>query len=116
VDKFETPLEPSGKILYPEVAQVMKRMAYGTWQTMMREYTVRVCVIQYYRRYQTPADVKRLLRNEISRGFIDMRELDEVVSKYKSQHDKYPTFESFFPRVVDFFNEYSKNLYANENQ
>jgi hypothetical protein len=116
VNKFESELEPAGKELYSEVEQVMKKMAYGTWQTMMREYIVRVCVIQYHRQYQTPPGVKRLLRNEVGRGFIDMRELDEVVSKYESQRDKYPTFESFFPRVVDFFNEYSKNLYANENQ
>ncbi|MBN2020902.1 MAG: DUF4932 domain-containing protein [Sedimentisphaerales bacterium] len=114
--KFESALEPAGKILYPEVEPVMKRQAYGSWQTMIKEYIVRICIIQYYRKYQTPQDVKRLLRNEVSRGFIDMRELDEVVSKYESQRDKYPTFESFFPKVVDFFNEYSKNLYANENQ
>jgi hypothetical protein len=116
VNKFESRLEPAGKKLYPEVEQVMKKMAYGSWQTMMREYVVRVCVIQYYRRYQTPPYVKRLLRNEISEGFIDMRELDEVVSKYELQRDKYPTFESFFPRVADFFNEYSKNLYVGGNQ
>jgi hypothetical protein len=116
VDKFETSLEPAGKILYPEVEHVMKRMAYGSWQTMMREYIVRVCVIQYYRKYQAPKDVKRLLRTEISEGFIDMGELDEIVSKYESQRDKYPSFEAYFPKVVDFFNRYSKNLYADEKK
>jgi hypothetical protein len=116
VDKFESQLEPAGKKLYSEVKDVMKGMAYGSWQTMMREYIVRVCVIQYYRKFQAPQDVKRLLRYEISRGFIDMRELDAVVSKYESERDKYPTFESFFPRVVEFFNEYIKNLDTNDNQ
>jgi alpha-galactosidase/6-phospho-beta-glucosidase family protein len=116
VDKFEPGLEPAGKYLYSEVEQVMRRMAYGSWQTMMREYIVRVCVIQYHRRYQTPQDVKRLLRYEISRGFIDMRELDEAVSKYESQRDKYPAFESFFPQVVGFFNEHVKNLDIKESQ
>lgn len=115
VDKFESQLEPAGKKLHSEVKDVMKRMAYGSWQTMMREYIVRVCVIQYYRKYQTPQDVKRLLRYEVGRGFIDMRELDEVVSKYESQRDKYPTFESFFPRVVEFFDEHIKNLDTNDN-
>jgi hypothetical protein len=116
VNKFESSLEPAGKKLYSEVEQQMKSMAYGRWQTMMREYIVRVCVIQYHRKYQTPADVKRQLRYELGRGFIDMRELDEVVLKYEPQRDKYPTFESFFPRVVEFFNECSKNLDTNKSQ
>jgi hypothetical protein len=116
VDKFTSKLESAGKKLHFEVKQQMRRMAYRKWKTMMYEYIVRVCVIQYYRRYQTPRDVKRLLRYELSKGFIDMRELDEVVSKYESKRDKYPTFESFFPRIVEFFNKLSKDLDTNKSQ
>ena len=100
VDKFLPELEFTGKELYSDVEQRMRGMAYGSWQIMMREYIVRVCVINYHRRYQASSGVKRLVRREVGNGFIDMRELDAVVSKYESQRDKYPTFESFFPRVV----------------
>ncbi|MHC4168963.1 MAG: DUF4932 domain-containing protein [Planctomycetota bacterium] len=110
VHKFTDELEEAGKRMYRPLEDKMSKQAYGTWDTMMCEYVVRVCTIQYYRRYGTPEEVERVLKYHIDRGFVGMYELDEVVSEFENERQKYATFESFFPRVVEFFAEYSKTL------
>ena len=48
------------------------------------------------------------LDDEARYGFVWTKELSEVLVRYESNRDKYPTFESFFPEIVAFFNEYSE--------
>jgi len=114
VFKYSDELQAAGKRIYSKLADKMRSQAYSTWQTMMCEYIVRVCTIQYYKRYETPDLVEHAVNYNINRGFVGMRELDEVVSKYEDEREKYPTFESFFPRVVEFFEEYSNKLVPGE--
>lgn len=109
VFKYRDELRAAGQRMFPKLQGKMRRQAYAEWQTMMCEYVVRVCTIRYYKKYET-SRVKRIIKYDINRGFVGMRELNEVVSKYEDEREKYPTFESFFPRVVEFFNEYSKEF------
>lgn len=39
-----------------------------------------------------------------------MEELTEVLAQYEQHRDQYPTFESFFPRIIEFFNAYSNDI------
>ncbi len=110
VFKYSDELRQAGQRIFPKLKDKMRSQAYAEWQTMMCEYVVRVCTIQYYKQYETADTVERAIKYNIKRGFVGMRELNEVVSKYEDERDKYPTFESFFPRVVEFFNQYCKNL------
>jgi len=112
VYKYADKLQAAGQRMFTRLADKMRSQAYAEWQTMLCEYVVRACTIQYYKRYERPDTVERVIRYEINRGFIGMRELNEVVSKYEDEREKYPTFESFFPRVIEFFNEYSKKFGA----
>jgi len=115
VFKYSDELRAAGQRMYPQLANKMRSRAYGNWQNMMCEYVVRVCTIQYYKRYETTNTVERDIKDNInSRGFIGMRELNEAVSKYEDEREKYPTFESFFPRVIEFFDEYSKKFTSDE--
>jgi hypothetical protein len=116
VHKFMDELEEAGKRMYRPLEDKMRKQAYGTWDTMMCEYVVRVCTIQYYKRYGTPEEVERVLKYHIDRGFVGMYELNEVVSEFENGRQKYPTFESFFPRVVEFFAEYSKTFPSDARQ
>ena len=109
VFKYRDELRAAGQRMFAKLEDKMRSQAYAEWQTMMCEYVVRVCTIRYYKKYET-SRVKRIIKYDINRGFVGMRELNEVVSKYEDEREKYPTFESFFPRVVEFFNEYSKKF------
>ena len=47
VDKHTAELQDSAIKIYKRVRKAMSQMAYGNWQTMMRESLVRACVIRY---------------------------------------------------------------------
>ncbi|HDY87226.1 MAG TPA: DUF4932 domain-containing protein [bacterium] len=86
----------------------MQRIGYQKWQTLMYESAVRACVPSFVRNSFPPEYLQYYLDEEANYGFVWTKELSEVLVRYKSNRDKYPTFESFFPKFVDFFNEYSK--------
>jgi hypothetical protein len=114
VYKYSDELRDAGQRMFSKLKDKMQSQAYADWQTMMCEYVVRVCTIQYYRKYESAGTADRIINYQIKSGFVGMRELDEVVSKYEHEREKYPTFESFFSRVIDFFNEYSRKLVSDE--
>jgi hypothetical protein len=110
VEKHLSQLESAGKVLFPQVEEKMKKMAYGNWQVMMFESVVRAAEIQYYYQYKGKAPSERAVRYNIDKGFFWMKELNQVVSEYRTNRAKYPDFESFFPRIVEFFNEYAQKF------
>ena len=55
---------------------------------------------------------EKQVRRKIDNGSVWTEELAELLAQYERQRDQYPTFESFFPRFIDFFNTYSQNLAA----
>ncbi len=113
VFKYRDELRAAGQRMFPKLQDKMRSQAYGVWWSMMNEYVVRVCTIRYYKKYETNM-VKRIIRYDINRGFVGMRELNEVVSKYEDEREEYPTFDSFFPRVIEFFDEYSTKFASDE--
>jgi hypothetical protein len=86
----------------------MKSQAYGSWQTMMYELLVRACEVRYAYANNGQQYAERIGRYQVSRGFLWTMELSEVLADYEMQRDKYPTLESFMPRVIEFFNDYGK--------
>ncbi len=107
VDKHMDQLMAAGDKLFPQVQQAMKRQAYGSWQTVMRESAVRACTVRYLLKTDGEQAAKRATFVEHARSFLWTGELVEVLAEYESNREKYPTFDSFFPRVVEFFNDYA---------
>ncbi|MCP4710615.1 MAG: DUF4932 domain-containing protein [Planctomycetes bacterium] len=104
----EAELKEAGEKLFGMVQQRMKRMAYGSWPTMMHESVVRASVVRYLQEYQGEAAAEAQIKREIGNGFLWMRELAELLGEYEEERDEYETFEAFFPKVIEFFVEYSK--------
>lgn len=110
VDKYASELEESGKKIFPHVAEEMKSMAYGTWQTMMYESLVRACTSRYYHAVEGVDKAKKIVRSEIENNFLWMEGLTGVLSDYEAQRDKYPTLDAYFPVIIDFFNKYAPGM------
>ncbi len=108
VDAHITQLEKPGKKIFEKVRDKMQSMAYGNWQTMMRESLVRACVVRYMAATEGPDAAQRQIRSEVSIGFSWIPELSDLLAQYEQQRDKYPTVDTFFPNIVDFFNSYEK--------
>jgi hypothetical protein len=106
VDAHLTQLEKPGIKIFEKIRDRMQRMAYGNWQTMMRESLVRACVVRYMAETEGSNAAQRQINREIGLGFSWIPELSDLLAQYEQQRDKYPTVDTFFPNIVDFFNGY----------
>lgn len=100
-------LENNGFFLFMSAQNSMRAQAYSHWVTMINESLVRAAVICYMMEYdQSQTMVQNLLLTEVALGFRWTPELVVLLRQYQQSRDQYPSFESFFPKVVEFFNEY----------
>jgi hypothetical protein len=117
IERNKNELENAGKQLFEPVKDIMKRQAYGNWQTMMKEALVRASVIRYIKKHSTDskaADNEMIA--QLGNGFVWMGMLVDTLQVYENSRDKYPTLESFMPCIVSFYNALAKDsnsLYEN---
>lgn len=101
-------LRAPGEILYPRVAGKLRRQAYGHWQSMFIESLVRAAQVRYVRDVRGKIWGMQASNEEVEKGFIWTPELVALFDEYQKDRKQYPTYESFMPRVVAFFNQESK--------
>ena len=53
-------------------------------------------------------EIKNELLEQVQRNFRWMPELVSLLRKYEERQVKYGSFENFYPRVIDFFEDYAK--------
>lgn len=87
----------------------MAKQAYGNWKTVINESLVRAAVICYMldKDYK-PEEIKNELLEQVQRNFRWMPELVSLLRRYEKRQAKYGSFENFYPRVIDFFEDYAK--------
>lgn len=87
----------------------MSRQVYGNWQTIINESLVRAATICYMldKKYDKK-DIRLSLTWEIQRNFRWMPELVQLFRKYQDNRSQYPTLEAFYPRIIQFFDEYTQ--------
>lgn len=110
IDKYKTELEIAGKKLFEPVEYLMKSQAYSEWTYMMYEALVRASVIRYMKDHNQDTGKETLA--QIGNGYVWMNELVESLGYYEDNRDKYPTLESYMPRIVDLYNDLAKNSTA----
>jgi hypothetical protein len=109
VDRYAQQLQPAAERIFKHCAATMREQAYGTWQTMMRESLVRACVVRYLETKEGADAARREVEDDHQRGFRWVGKLAETFGAYEDQRDRYPNFEAFMPRVVEFFDAYAKD-------
>jgi len=110
VDKYESQLKKAAQIIYPYVAQAMKEQHYLDWKIMMAESLVRACTIRYVLAVNGQEAAKKQILQEINNKFLWIQELSLLLEKYETQRKKYLTLDSFFPRIIVFFNQYAEEI------
>jgi hypothetical protein len=109
VKKYMDQLQPAGERLFAAHEGTMRTRGYQKWESVMYETAVRACVVSFLRdSIVAPGFADYCLKCEVRNGFVWTEDMANFLKKYESNRDKYPTFESFFPELVDFLNEYSK--------
>jgi hypothetical protein len=106
MDKYMDRFEGFGKKFYDKYEKQMQNQAYGSWQTMMYESLVRVCEVRYAMATSGPELAQHVADYQVTRGFVWTTEFSQLFDEYEQHRDKYPTLESFMPRIIEFFEEY----------
>ena len=108
-NKYEKDFESSGLKLFDLTKAGMGNQHYTSWQTVMNEALVRASVIRYLLKHH-PDDnaAKYQLISDFGKGFFWMKDLVEALGVYEKNRDKYPTFESYMPVLIDFYNGVAK--------
>lgn len=76
--------------------------AYSSARTMECENLVRACVIMYYQRNGVDRELlKSQVAKELSRGFIWIDKLVDLLAVYEKNRGKYPTLNSFMPEIIN---------------
>jgi hypothetical protein len=103
-------LEETGQRIFSSVADAMRRQAYPGWQTMMYESLVRACVIRYILATEGEAAAEQQIVRENTNRFFWIRGLSDLLGEYEVSHNKYPDLDSFFPKIVEFFDKYADSI------
>ncbi|HLX67841.1 MAG TPA: DUF4932 domain-containing protein [Puia sp.] len=111
-EKNKTSFGAAGDTIYSVVGAKMRRLAYGDWPVMFSEALVRASVIRYLMGHNSDSAAKKELSDQMSIGFIWMDQLVDLLGLYESDRKKYPTLESFMPRIVDFYQTTAANIHA----
>lgn len=91
--------------LYDPIAEVMKKQAYGDWESCVNEHIIRAIEIRRIYREMGKAAADIMLQEEKSQGFIYIEALSERLKDYETQRDRYPTFLDFYPELIKVFEE-----------
>ena len=100
--------EPAGKVIFPQVQKAMSRQAYGNWQTVVIESVVRAAVVLYRSTNEGITASANEIRDQQDLGFIWCGDLVRLLADYQGHRDKYPAFDAFMPRIVQFFDQYAR--------
>jgi hypothetical protein len=101
----ESQLKTAGEKIFPPVAEKLRQWAYGTWQTAFLESLVRAAVIRYVLEHESPQVAYKVVQEERNRGFLWMGDLFPLLGVYENSRKTYPTFRSFFPLIVGYFQD-----------
>jgi hypothetical protein len=109
-DRFAPRMEGAARQIYAPVGDAMRRQAYGSWKTLIEESLVRAVTVRYVTEHDNAAAVQKLLRQENAYSFFWVGDLSDLLGEYQKSGPRYPTLESFMPRVAQFFDDLAPRI------
>lgn len=103
-------LERAGETVFAAVRPAMERQAYGNWKTVIDESLVRAVEIRYLAAHADAKAVAARVAEEKARSFLWIGEVSDLLAEYQSSRERYPSLETFLPRVVRLFENLSPRV------
>lgn len=89
--------------LMDTIKEKMSQMAYGNWSTCVNEHLVRTHVARFTAQLRGNNIKDIVLESEFQKGFIYIKRLDTLLQVYEQNRDVYPTYRSFYPKIIELF-------------
>lgn len=97
--------------LFKPISRHMARRLYARWIVCVNEHIVRAVTIRLTHKHLGKEAADELLAEEESEHFAYIKDLIERLKEYENNRDRYKSFVSFYPRIIDLFRElHGKNL------
>ena len=115
IDKNIDALRESGEKIFSVVEDKMRRQAYGHWITMMCEALVRASVVMYLKDNDFAQEqIKTEINRQLELGYFWIEELIAKLVYYSKNRNRYPTLESFMPRIIEGYRVWAENIEAQQ--
>lgn len=94
--------------LFDEIKDIMHKQAYGKNSTIMNEHIIRGIQARYQSIYDSNG-VESYITALEKNGFTFIKPIIESLKYYEKNRDIYPTFESFYPSIIENMKEKKKS-------
>ena len=108
--KYASQMQAPASRIYQAVAAAMQGQSYGNWRIMLNQSLARAVTIEYAIAHDGPEAARAVVWKENAKSFFWMGDLVDLLETYRKDRQQYPTFESFMPRVVGFFNDVAPSI------
>ncbi len=114
IDAHRALLEGPGRRLWKLSAAGMRRQAYKTWETMLKETLVRGCVVRWVARTRGPAAAGKECERQRALGFEWLGEVADLLAAYESREERGKTLDGIMPRFAEVLSKEAERLEAFE--
>lgn len=87
---------------YDSIPKIARKNVCGDWQECINEFIIRAVTTQIAYNESVKAG-SQVYERELARGVSYLDDLLDKIKMYESGRDKYITFESFYPNILDVF-------------
>lgn len=93
--------------LFTPIKEAMAKQQYSSWKFCVNEHIVRAVAYRaLYKTYGIEASEK-YIDMDTKCEFIYLKAITEKLKEYEDNRDKYPTFNDFYPKLLQLFKELS---------
>jgi len=110
--------QKSGEKMYSVIKDVIGTEAYPSWEVVLDEALVNAITIKYMKDHDyKQAEIESFIKSiKDAFGFFWLEELTDELESYEKQRDKYPTLESYMPKLGEAYISWTENILTNTQQ
>ena len=110
-NSIDHPLRESGEKIFSVVRETMTNQVYPIWEGMWNEAIVRAAVIKYMKDHNyEQSEIDGEIEIQKGKGFFWIEKLVDELESYDKQRDRYPTLDSYMPKLIEAYDIWAENI------
>jgi len=110
VDKFAPQMAVAARQSLEQAPDAVRSQTQGSWKAMIDSSLMRAVAVRYIIAHDTADAASGIIRQSNANSFFWTSDLSDLLGDYEKNRQQYPTFESFIPRVEQFFDDLAPRM------